>query len=186
VSKPDTYKVLQKPRLFSDFLQKHSLKPKDFDSLAKEQYPEYDRFVGYCNNFILSYGMYPVPRSIVKAKTMAQDIGIPMVLMGICSDRVGHARDILEMLGLRYFTVTGCDIERNHFLSLIGLTPRQHSVFTKTLEDNNDNFGKTCKELSKRIPALLDKNIRALFIKTIDLESISSFSNTVEGMTSYD
>lgn len=144
--KIDLDSILQHPARYARLCSRHNLTPEQFDDLLIAQHPEMERYKNYSKSYLIQYGVYPVPSSIVKLEVMAQDAGIPKTLAGLCAERTGTATEILDMLRVGYFKVfSEVLFERNHFYREFRI--KKPGAFLDAMEKHNGDFSAACKEL---------------------------------------
>lgn len=147
----DLSNLLRAPGSYHRLCSRHKLNAEQFDKIVLEQHPEMGQYVNYCNSYLLQYGMYPVPSSVVKLKTFAQDVDIPLVLAGYCASQTGTAKEILTDLRIPYFEIFGVVFARNHFYRVFGI--KKTKKFEETFDSCNNDIVSTCNKLGIDIRA---------------------------------
>lgn len=141
--------ILNRPGSYQRECSKHGLSAELFNEVLIQQYPEMQRYENYCSSYLLQYGIYPVPSSVVKLKTFAEDVDIPLALAGYCAEQTGTAQEILDMLRIPYFEVFGVTFARNHFYRVFGI--KKTKKFEDAFVENNYDIVRTCEALNINI-----------------------------------
>lgn len=121
--------------------------PNQIDNCIAEYFPkEFEACEAYAKTFLIKYGLYEVPSSVVRLTTLARDVEVPLYAAYHASKKFGNSPELLECLGLRYIEVFDTHFEREHFFRTFGVkTDKAKSDFMDLYFTHHDTI-KACEK----------------------------------------
>ena len=121
--------------------------PDQIDQCIEKYFPkEFEACEAYAKSFLIKYGLYEVPSSVVRLTTLARDVGVPLYAAYCAACSYGNSPDLLDCLGLRYIEVFDTHFEREHFFKTFGVkTDKAKADFMDLYFTYNDTI-KACEK----------------------------------------